>query len=110
MTSLNGARLRCFMILTSAASMSMQRYAETSGPKLATFSVYLGMMMQPTFCVLYLKSKLIESYSTFDSILTELPVLTRTPYFSRFMSEFLKKGSSSTFSAASNSPYLVGLY
>ena len=65
-TSLKGARFRCFIILTRAASMRMHRYADTSGPKLAAFSVYLGMMMHPTFCVLYLKSKLMESSSTFD--------------------------------------------
>ena len=109
-TSLKDARLRCFIILTKAASMRIQRSAETSTPRFAAFSVYLGTMMQPTLGDLYLKSWFRESYYVLDSILTGLPVLTKTPYLTKFSSELLKKGSSSIFNEANRSPYLAGRY
>jgi hypothetical protein len=90
--------------------MRMHLSADTSELIFAVFSVYLGTTMHPTFRVLYLKSKLKETSSVLDYILTEPPALTSTPYFKRFMIELLKKTSSYILRATTSSPYFTALY
>jgi hypothetical protein len=63
--------------------------------------------MQATFNVLYLKSKLKEISSFFDSIRIYFPDFNKIPGFKSIAKEELKKFSSVTFNSECNSPILI---